>query len=176
MNVIFLDFDGVLDTYHYNSLDDIERRIKILADICSEYDCKIVIEASAKDAIDEETLKTESEWINEIFALFKKYGIKCIGRTPVVEKRLSEDSYLPIWKEDEIITYLELHPEIEHFCIIDDDDLGPNNSDLNKVRNHLVKTIYYSDKIEEEGLLEKHKQEVGIVLEKENEFKKGKIK
>ena len=31
-------------------------RIKILADICKEYNCKVVIEASAKDAIDEEVL------------------------------------------------------------------------------------------------------------------------
>ena len=57
MNVIFLDFDGVLETIHYDSLDDVERRIKILAEICKEYDCKIVIEASAKEAIDEETLE-----------------------------------------------------------------------------------------------------------------------
>ena len=57
MNVIFLDFDGVLETIHYDSLDDVEKRIKILAEICKEYDCKIVIEASTKEAIDEETLE-----------------------------------------------------------------------------------------------------------------------
>ena len=34
MNVIFLDFDGVLNTYHYNKVEDVERRIAILADIC----------------------------------------------------------------------------------------------------------------------------------------------
>ena len=48
MNVIFLDFDGVLETIHYDSLDDVEKRIKILAEICKEYDCKIVIEVSEK--------------------------------------------------------------------------------------------------------------------------------
>ena len=35
----------------------------------------------------------------------------------------------------EIRLYLFRHPEIEHYVVIDDDDLGPNNSDLNKVRN-----------------------------------------
>ena len=29
MNVIFLDFDGVLDTIHYNSDEDIENKIMI---------------------------------------------------------------------------------------------------------------------------------------------------
>ena len=69
MNVIFLDFDGVIDTIHYNSYEDVEKRIAILSDICKEYDCKVVIEASAKSCIDEETLEIEpgSDWVNFIF-------------------------------------------------------------------------------------------------------------
>ena len=67
MNVIFLDFDGTLNTIHYSSNEDIERRIKILADICKEYNCKVVIEASAKETIDEETLKTNNKWVKFIF-------------------------------------------------------------------------------------------------------------
>ena len=74
MNVIFLDFDGVLDTIHFKSNEDVERRIKILADICHLYNCKIVIEASAKIAIDEETMEIDGEWVNFIFSLFKFTG------------------------------------------------------------------------------------------------------
>ena len=176
MNVIFLDFDGVLETIHYDSLDDVERRIKILAEICKEYDCKIVIEASAKEAIDEETLEVaEGSWVNNIFKLFKKYKIECIGRTPSVEMKTGQDSYISIWKEDEIIKYLQEHPEIEHYCIIDDDDtkniMHCKKSDLDKVRDHLVETIYDSNNPEEEGLLPKHKEEVGKVLRKDNDIK-----
>ena len=175
MNVIFLDFDGVLDTAHYNSLEDIERRIRILADICMEFDCKIVIEASAKDAIDEETLEIiEGSWVKDIFDLFKKYGIECIGRTPNVSIKTGKCSYLSMWKEDEIIQYLEKHPEIKHYCIIDDDDMKAmrfDKSDLDKVRDHLVETIYYSNNIEEEGLLPKHKDLIKEVLKKENNVK-----
>ena len=171
MNVIFLDFDGVIDTCYYTSAQDMENKIRILGDICKEYDCKVVIEASAKDAIDEETLETESEWIKNIFKWFKKYGIECIGRTPTVQKKISENSSYPIWKEYEIIAYLRKHPEIEHFCVIDDDDLAPHNSDLNLVRDHLVETLYYSENGEEEGLQEHHKEEVGKALQKVNEFK-----
>ncbi len=176
MNVIFLDFDGVLDTIHYSSYEDIERRIKILGIICKEFNSKVVIEASAKDAIDEETMETKSKWINDIFDLFKKYGIECIGRTPNVTKRFNEYRYLPMWKEDEIRLYLFNHPEIEHYCVIDDDDLEGYNSDLNKVRNHLVKTIYCSNNKDEEGLLLSHKEEVRKALEKENELRSIAIK
>lgn len=173
MNVIFLDFDGVLDTLHKSSNEDIEKRIIILADICKEYNCKVVIEASSKSAIDEDTLETDSEWIKFIFNCFKKYGIECIGRTPSIEKKINNYSYLPIWKEDEIISYLYNHPEIEHFCIIDDDDLGEKRSDLNKVREYLVKTIYYSNNPEEEGLLKEYKEEVGKVLKLNNKINKN---
>ena len=169
MNVIFLDLDGVLDTYHYHSIEDIERRIKILADICSEYNCKIVIEASSKDAMDEETLEVaECSWLYKIITFFKKYNIECIGRTPNVMKRLNDLAYISMWKEDEILQYLEMHPEIEHYCIIDDNDtkLISNVSDLEKVKDHLVETINRSDNPDEEGLLPKHKYEVAKILKK----------
>ena len=144
MNVIFIDFDGVLNTMHYMTDEDEERKIKILADICHTYDCKVVIESAHKDCIDEETLETDIDWIQFIFECFKKYKIECIGRTPTIEKRIDEYSTIPLWKEDEIISYLESHPEIEHFCVLDDDDLGPKRSDLNKVRKHLITTIFCS--------------------------------
>lgn len=172
MNVIFLDFDGVLNTVHRSSDSDIEKRIKLLGEICRELDCKVVIEASAKDAIDEDTLETDSEWINLILNLFKKYNIDCIGRTPTVERETKEGVWYPIWKEDEIRLYLYRHPEIEHYCVVDDDDFY----DLKKVRNHLVTTIYFSHRPEEEGLLPKHKEEIKKVLEKDNLFRKYVLK
>ncbi len=172
MNVIFLDFDGVLDTIHYNSDEDVEKRVKLLADITHKYNASVIIEAAAKDAIDEETMEINGKWVNFIFSLFQKYDINCIGRCPNVIKKNSNNSYTPIWKEYEIRLYLFRHPEIEHYCIIDDDDLAPRNSDLNMVRDHLVKTCLYSEKKEEEGLLPKHIEEVGKILKKDNHIRK----
>ena len=43
----------------------------ILADICKEYNCKVVIEAAAKNVINEETMEIEEgSWVNNIFELF----------------------------------------------------------------------------------------------------------
>ena len=178
MNVIFLDFDGVLDTYHFMKSDDIERRIKILSKICMETGSKVVIEASAKRCIDEETLEVEDDvkWVKKIFENFNKYNIECIGRTPEVGRKISEFSYTPIWKEDEIKLYLSRHPEIDHFCIIDDDDMGPKNSDLKTLKDYLVVTLNYSDNPEEEGLLESHLDQIKDILKKENIYKNSSIK
>ena len=175
MNVIFLDFDGVIDTNYYRSDEQIEEKIKLLGDICHSLNCKVVIEASAKNAIDEETLEIDEEalWVLKIFELFKKYNIECIGRTPNVRRKTSNDSYIPIWKEDEIRLFLYRHPEIEHYCVIDDDDLAEmyRKSDLDKVRKHLVKTKdFLSEKPEDEGLQPHHKELVEEVLNKENEI------
>ena len=173
MNVIFLDFDGVIDTSYYRSDEQMEGKIKILSDICHEYDCKVVIEASAKDAMDEGTLEIDDRavWLLKIFEWFDKYDIECIGRTPNVCRKM--------WKEDEIRLFLFRHPEIEHYCIIDDDDLTflHRKSDLDKVRDHLVETKYYvKDDPEEEGLQPYHREEVGKVLKLENDMRKYALK
>lgn len=176
MNVIFLDFDGVIDTVNLTSKEEIEKKIQILSEIVHEFNCKIVIEAACKSAIDEYTLEYDSEWLDFVFKLFKKYDIECIGRTPEVGKHHYLNSGLSMWKEDEILLYLCFHPEIEHFCIIDDDDYYEYTkkriSDLEKVKDYLVKTIYSSfDNPSEEGLLLKHKELIGEILKKENIFK-----
>ena len=165
-NVIFLDFDGVINTVRDNSAEAREKRIRILGEMCKRYDCKVVIEASVKHFIDEETLETEVEWVNEIYELFKKYGIDCIGRTPEVKKQISEFAFMPIWKEDEILLYLSRHPSIENYVVIDDDDLV-HRSDLDKVRDHLITPLWYAKTAEEEGLQESHIEEVGKILKKQ---------
>ena len=183
MNVIFLDFDGALygihDAYdeNYNQVDNetfnkrVEKRIEILSEACKEYDCKVVIESSYKHLIDEETLETDIEWINDILVMMKKHGIEVIGRTKNLEDiRDDYDGNPTIWKEDEILAYLDEHPEIEHYCVIDDDDLGNMHmkSDLDKVRNHLIKTeLSNRDHPEKTGLQPHHKEEIGRIIKKE---------
>ena len=179
MNIIFVDFDGVLDTHYYKTYEQMEEKIKILADICHTYNAKVVIEASAKSAIDEETMEIDEDatWVRFMIETMKKYGIEVYGRTPNVRKydEHYHNSYTSMWKEYEIRLYLMRHPEIEHYCIIDDDDLASmhRRSDLDMVRSHLVSTKDYLDNNkEDEGLQEYHKEEVGNILQKDNDIKR----
>ena len=183
MNVIFLDVDGVLNSYHFTSDSDVERRIKILADICHELNCKVVISAGINDLIDEETLRAcdydfidddTKKYVNVFLDLLKKYNVECIGRTPRIGKQTSEVSYIEQWKEYEIEDYLVNHPEINHFCILDDDECYPKRSWFDKLEPYLVRTLYYSDNPEEEGLLESYKEDIAKKLELENIFRKNK--
>lgn len=176
MKVIFVDFDGTISAKHdhYDSnfkkvpdeiyRKNVERRIKILAEMCLENDAKVVIESAYKVLINEETLDSEVDWINEILDLMKKYGIKVIGITPDLA-----DFYTPLWKEDEILEYLRRHPEVDSYCVLDDDDRKAMHmkSDLDKVRDHLVEVKdYCEDNPEEEAIQEYHKEEVKRILQK----------
>lgn len=188
MKVIFVDFDGVLYGIHdifrngvkvpeSKWLERLNKSIRILSDICSENDAKIVIESAYKDLIDEDTLETDVDWVKRILESMKDQNIEVIGRTPNLESfKENYDGNPPIWKEDEILEYLRRHPEIDNYCVIDDDDLVTipakkegdySRSDLNKVRDHLVTTEYINlDNPEEEGLQEYHKEEVKRVFQK----------
>ena len=189
MKIIFIDFDGVMNTLqdkhdYWNNIISEEtmkerelKRIKILADACRKYDAKVVIESAHKDRIDEDTLETDVDWIREFLDKLKDNGIEVVGRTPCLEEFREDYKDLPpIWKEYEILEYLNRHPEVEHYCVIDDDDLVSipareegdfSRSDLNKVRDHLL-AIYPTglDGKFDNGLQESHKEEIGKILEK----------
>lgn len=107
MKVVFLDFNGVLDTY--DEFDVIDKsNLYVLVDAINLTDSKVVITSSNKDyfyrngkhnLIMENLINTLSE-----------YNIEVLGYTRKLNSR-----------EEEILDYLCTHPEIEHYCIIDDD-------------------------------------------------------
>ena len=107
MKVIFLDFNGVLDTYENMNVID-QNNLNRLKKIIDETDSKIVISSSLKNSyyITGHLSKKLLNIIKEI----KNIGIDVIGITPYDKTR-----------EIEIQLYLDNHPEIEIFCIIDDD-------------------------------------------------------
>lgn len=170
MNVIFLDIDGVLNTcndleknrYYYLE-SGIERpninieKVEVLSRIVKKYNCKIVISSSWK--------LNNNKNLNYLFNLFERYEIECIGFTPSIKKIYNEHTYNDMWKENDIRIYLLRHPEIEHFCIIDDEEY-----DLLKLKDYLIKTVNYNENHELEGLLDIHETEVERILKKENKY------
>jgi hypothetical protein len=187
IKVLFIDFDGVINSL--NDIDEdkgvvkekIEQRIKVLADIARIYNCKIVIESGARVCIDEQTMQInpEAEHVKEIFELFKKYNIECIGRTPEVPIR--QGGGYTNFKGVEIRKYLFRHPEIAHYCILDDDDTITlfhwRHSDLEPVQNHLVRPLYYSkDHPEDVCISYKYMNAIGAALQEDNEIRKLALK
>lgn len=107
MKVIFLDFNGVLDTSF--KIDEINydnlQRLKL---ICSSTDASVVISSSIKRSFI--FTQVMSPLLRNLIDRLLSEGINVIGMTPNEETR-----------EEEIKKYLELHPEIDKFVVIDDD-------------------------------------------------------
>lgn len=115
--VVFLDVDGVLNTRtscihapsgEYVGVD--EARIVILANSMKQNSVDgVILTTTWKD------LREDDEDYIYLVDSLGKHGIKVLGKTK--EERFFR-------REEGILKYLELHPEIEEFVILDDQHFG----------------------------------------------------
>lgn len=116
-SVVFLDVDGVLNTKStcvyapsgvYVGVD--EARVLILSNAIKQTRADGVILTSTW-----KNMRKEDEDYVYLVNSLEKYGIKVLGKTE--EERTSQ-------REEGILRYLESHPEIEDFVILDDQHFG----------------------------------------------------
>lgn len=146
MKVIFLDFNGVLDTWF--EMDKINYdNLQRLKWIVRETEAKVVLTTSNKRSF------VTSGVMNPIMVMLTtrlmEEGIDVIGVTPNADTR-----------EHEIMLYLYEHPEIENYVIIDDD------YDMEELADHLVKLPCQNIGQEQLGLQKEHAEKAIKILEK----------
>ena len=175
MKAIFTNISGVLsDTnsfrdyieyyYLYNdyNIDDSikaydQKKFDLLSEICKENNASVVLSSSWRYyyTIDE---RFDNELIR-ILKEFKNHEIPFYGFTPEIENE--KVSRREIWFENNIYDYLNLHPEVEDFCI-----LTPDEYSLDSFDENLVITEYNEDGFGTGGLLPHHKEEIGKILKR----------
>lgn len=166
-NIIFLDFDGVLNHTGCKSEDMfLEESIRILNEIHDEFDTKIVLSTSWKDAY----------VFTDLVRLLQEKGIHApvIDKTPSYVGPITNKSYKitditetefnrmtnPMaGRNREIITYIRIH-DINHYVILDDCEM--TNPELIP---HQVLTTYF-DPVNG-GLRKKHKALIQNILRNE---------
>lgn len=139
MKVIFLDFDGVLNSAASFLMEDRKRRGKgkrhrqsfcpvneTLCNVCTSnfkylldkvQDAKIVISSSWREYYDLDWLRAKLE----------SYGIdpkRVIDKTPSLKVQEMYGTATYQNRSDEIGDWLDKHPEVEKFVILDDNLLG----------------------------------------------------
>ena len=136
LKVIFLDFDGVLNSAKYllgcgMAIDP--TRMVLLRRIVGATGAKIILSTSWR----EHWAKTLSECdsigvlINDIFS---KYGLQILDKTPELHAR----------RETEIKSWLDKHPEVKSFVVLDDRLLSAEY-----LNGHFIKTSNYFDGLDE---------------------------
>ena len=117
-NIIFLDFDGVLNLDTNNYTDNFNCKIPIenLNKFCIEQNFKIVVSSS---------WRKYSNYKDILYKSGLNSNIKILGATKILEKD----------RETEIIDYLENHTNIYKFIILDD-------GDFNELSKFQIKTVF----------------------------------
>lgn len=173
MKIIFLDIDGVLNTsktfydnYVYFKKTGIrkipldEERIVYLKEIIQKTEAKIVLSSSWRLYFEKNIkLRPINEYAQKLVDLLSKYDLFIYDITPM--ERLGV-------RQNEINMYLESHPDIDSFVILDDD-----TSDLFWfIDNHLIKMNFYDSQSELSGLCPEHIPLIISVLNKKKILKR----
>lgn len=175
MKVLFLDIDGVLNTSNTykeirnewqitgkRRIDIDEFRLEHLKRIVDETGAKIVLSSTWRTFFcrENEQLKTNFDKGYELENMFEKHGLKIYDITPYDANR---------YRENEIRKWLEEHPLVTDFVIIDNESYDlPSfvDKELVKVKNDATDFSIYDN-----GLLAKHAQKVIEILNHD----KGKV-
>ena len=126
MRVIFLDYQGVLDTYENPDILDVEN-LNILLEIVKKTNAKIVITSSLRCTYF--LYGEHNEIMQNLINILALNNVDVYGLTPLLDN-----------KEKEITFYLNIHPEIESYCIFDDEYY------FKSMKEHMVKLKLHKDK------------------------------
>lgn len=136
-NIVFLDFDGVLNHVGCNEETDFtDDAINILNQLYESHNIKIVLSTTWKDAY----------LFSDLIQLLQEKGIQA----PVIDK-----TPMDTYHGQGIKAFIKLH-HIKHYVILDDAPF--QDSELIK---HHVQTIYFN---ENGGLRPHHKAQIETIL------------
>ena len=132
MNIVFLDYDGVVNTpmwdasgtrcrYNYpedNKVNNFQC-VQWVSEFCEMFCYGIVVSS---------TWRVDGNYIDCLINGGLRHGIQVVGKTPVHRHDYAS-------RGGEIKAYLAEHPDVEHFLIFDDED---DFDDTPELRDHLV--------------------------------------
>ncbi len=124
MRVIFLDFDGVITTLKSRWKLDADKML-LLKRIVDDTGAKIVISSSWRRFTLEDTIKTITDTVGNYYVGGNPF--LCPESVIGITERMysfcygNEDKHFILPRGVEIKHYLEEHPDIENYVILDDD-------------------------------------------------------
>ena len=159
MNIIFLDVDGVLNSYAYfqevkakngrvKTNEQIrDYHLQMLAKIYHECNAKIVLSSTWRELVDLKDNKSAAEMYKYLNQSLAKYGMEIYDRTPIIR----------FDRPLEIRTWIEEHQHLGKINFVSlDDDAGEEEYIHYGIAEHLIHTTYWDDDINKSGLQEEH--------------------
>lgn len=121
--IIFLDFDGVLNSigtkdriqhpvfnHRVRGIDDF--RVKLVSDLAIEKSADIVVSSTWREFYE----------FNNLVALLKSRGMEAnvIGRTPIAHEEIFDNRKMRIDRGDEIAAWMKINGQPRFFLVLDD--------------------------------------------------------
>ena len=135
MKIIFLDFDGVLNSAkyllgheEYGVVID-PARMRLLKQIIVATGAKPVLSTSWREHWSKDLAGCNSTGVL-INNIFSEYGLQVYDKTPELHTK----------REIEIKSWLDIHPEVKNFVVLDDRLLSADY-----LNGHFIKTSNYFD-------------------------------
>lgn len=116
MKIIFLDFDGVITTLKTQWKIDMDK-VEIINEICNKTDAKIVVTSSWRIGYSG-VVHTFQEYLKQYFAKNEYVGIFIYNEFIDNIVGMTESSSS---RGNEIKFYMNDHPEVKNYVIVDDD-------------------------------------------------------
>lgn len=131
--VIFLDIDGVLNTVP--PVRPIEPdKVQLLAQLVRATDASIVLHSGWRVWYDREMHPLRGESV-DLSNLLAAEGLAFSGMTPdLTTEEIRRTRKFSLVKAQEILVWLEQHPEVRRWCVLDDLDLHNEEVAAHQVR------------------------------------------
>lgn len=133
VKVIFLDFDGVLNSVNTPGVYGMDGpmiepgKMVLLKQIVDAAGAGIVLSTSWREHWSTDPAECDSTGVR-IREIFQAYGMQILDKTP----------QLHTGRETEILCWLDAHPEVGEFVVLDDRLLSHP-----RLNDHFVKTSFY---------------------------------
>ncbi|MCM1065614.1 MAG: HAD domain-containing protein [Eubacterium sp.] len=160
--IIFLDIDGVLNSNFWNEshqkeisdgkLIDVEK-VRILAALVERTGAEVILHSGWRFWFDEEMepLCPEAAALADLFA---GEGLEIAGVTPdLTTEEIRRTKKFSFVKADEILLWLEGHPDVTGWVVLDDLDLHNDRVEAHQVRTDQTVGLTWEDAAEAERIL-----------------------
>ena len=151
MKVVFLDIDGVLNSYQYLSRTSMEdagiydeldpQKVDLLQKLVVQTGASIVLSSSWRESF--ENMMPLDYVARSLLAVLKEHSLSIYGMTPLLKGQ----------RDGEIRQWLACHSEVDSFVVLDDEHYN-----WKELEAHWVKTSYYV------GLTEQNLQQAVDIL------------
>ena len=146
MKIIFLDIDGVLNSNSWNKQHQLkisdgtligQSKIALLSHIAKETNAHIILHSGWKFWFHKDSYEPTRPESQRLVHMLSEFQLKISGFTPDFStEEIQKTRKFSLIKAKEILSWLENHPEVKSWVVIDDLDLHNESINVHQIKTN----------------------------------------